>query len=107
MRQFGLVFMFAVSLATVLTVPASVQGQQPLPSTDLKTEIISVKAGDAAETARMIDEMYNGSGADRRIRVAVCVEFPTKSGHRVNGYSACSYSAGETYPSEEWRRWPL
>jgi hypothetical protein len=29
------------------------------------------------------------------------VEFPTKSRHGVNGYSACSYSAGETYPSEE------
>jgi hypothetical protein len=29
------------------------------------------------------------------------LEFPTKSGHRVNGYSACSYSAGATYPSEE------
>ena len=32
------------------------------------------------------------------------VEFPTKSGHGVNGYSVCSYSAGETYPSEECRR---
>jgi hypothetical protein len=29
------------------------------------------------------------------------LEFPTKSRHGVNGYSACSYSAGETYPSEE------
>ena len=35
------------------------------------------------------------------------VEFPTKSRHGVNGYSACSYSAGETYPSEECRRWTL
>jgi hypothetical protein len=29
------------------------------------------------------------------------VEFPTKSGHEVKGYSDCSYSAGETYPSDE------
>jgi hypothetical protein len=29
------------------------------------------------------------------------VEFPTKSGHGVNGYSDCSYSAGDTYPSDE------
>jgi hypothetical protein len=29
------------------------------------------------------------------------LEFPTKSGHGVNGYSVRSYSAGETYPSEE------
>ncbi len=35
------------------------------------------------------------------------VEFPTKSGHRVNGYSDCSYSAGDTYPSDECRRWRL
>jgi hypothetical protein len=32
------------------------------------------------------------------------MEFPTKSGHGVNGYSGCSYSAGETYPSAECRR---
>ena len=30
-----------------------------------------------------------------------CLEFPTKSGHGVKGYTDCSYSAGETYPSEE------
>jgi hypothetical protein len=35
------------------------------------------------------------------------LEFPTKSGHEVKGYTDCSYSAGETYPSEEWRRCPL
>jgi hypothetical protein len=29
------------------------------------------------------------------------LEFPTKSGHGVNGYSDCSYSAGDTYPSDE------
>ena len=29
------------------------------------------------------------------------VEFPTKSGHGVKGYWDCSYSAGETYPSDE------
>ena len=29
------------------------------------------------------------------------VEFPTKSGHEVKGYSDCSYSAGETYSSDE------
>jgi hypothetical protein len=32
------------------------------------------------------------------------VEFPMKSGHRVKLYSVCSYSAGETYPSDECRR---
>jgi hypothetical protein len=32
------------------------------------------------------------------------VEFPTKSGQGVKVYSVCSYSAGETYPSEECRR---
>jgi hypothetical protein len=32
------------------------------------------------------------------------VEFPTKSGHGVKLYSACSYSAGDTYPSDECRR---
>ena len=35
------------------------------------------------------------------------VEFPTKSGQGVKVYSVCSYSAGETYPSEECRRWLL
>lgn len=34
------------------------------------------------------------------------VEFPTKSGHEVNGYSDGSYSAEDTYPSEEWRHLP-
>jgi hypothetical protein len=29
------------------------------------------------------------------------VEFPTRSGHEVKVYSDCSYSAGETYPSDE------
>ena len=29
------------------------------------------------------------------------MEFPTKIGHAVKGYSDCSYSAGETYPSDE------
>jgi hypothetical protein len=38
---------------------------------------------------------------------ALIVEFPTKSGQGVNGYSVRSYSAGETYPSDEWRRWRL
>jgi len=32
------------------------------------------------------------------------VEFPTKSGHGVKLCSACSYSARDTYPSEECRR---
>jgi len=32
------------------------------------------------------------------------LEFPTKSGHRVKLYSVRSYSAGDTYPSEECRR---
>jgi len=32
------------------------------------------------------------------------MEFPTKSGHRVKLYSVRSYSAGDTYPSEECRR---
>jgi hypothetical protein len=32
------------------------------------------------------------------------LEFPTKSGHGVKLYSVCSYSAGETYPSDECRR---
>src|SRR5581483_2257761 len=32
------------------------------------------------------------------------VEFPRKSRHRVKGYPACSYSAGETYPRDECRR---
>ena len=35
------------------------------------------------------------------------VEFPAKSGQGVKVYSDCSYSAGETYPSEECRRWLL
>ena len=34
----------------------------------------------------------------------VVVEFPTKSGHGVKLYSACSCSAGDTYPSDECRR---
>jgi len=29
------------------------------------------------------------------------LEFPTKNGHEVKGYSDCSYSTGDTYPSEE------
>lgn len=41
------------------------------------------------------EQLRAGQGKETR------VEFPTKSRHRVNGYSACSYSAGETYPSEE------
>ncbi len=32
------------------------------------------------------------------------LEFPTKSGHGVKLYSVCSYSAGDTYPSDECRR---
>ncbi len=32
------------------------------------------------------------------------LDFPRKSGHRVNGYSGCSYAAGLTYPREEWSR---
>ena len=32
------------------------------------------------------------------------LEFPTKSGHGVKLCSACSYSARDTYPSEECRR---
>jgi hypothetical protein len=32
------------------------------------------------------------------------LEFPTKSGHGVKLYSVRSYSAGDTYPSEECRR---
>ena len=35
------------------------------------------------------------------------LEFPRKSGHRVNGYLGCSYAAGLTYPSDEWSRWLL
>jgi transposase len=35
------------------------------------------------------------------------LEFPTKSGHGVKLYAVCSYSRGETYPSEECRRWAL
>ena len=35
------------------------------------------------------------------------LEFPRKSGHGVKLYSACSYSAGDTYPREECRRWVL
>ena len=34
-------------------------------------------------------------------KCAAELEFPTKSGHGVKLYSVCSYSAGETYPSEE------
>jgi hypothetical protein len=34
----------------------------------------------------------------------VNVEFPMKSGHGVKLYSVCSYSAGDTYPSDECRR---
>jgi hypothetical protein len=37
----------------------------------------------------------------------VSVEFPKESGHGVKGYPACSYSAGETYPSDECRRLAL
>ena len=44
-----------------------------------------------------------GDIEQKLIRLA-CVEFPTKSGQGVNGYSVCSYSAGETYPSDECRR---
>src|SRR5262249_26256415 len=32
------------------------------------------------------------------------VEFPTNGGRAVKPYSVCSYSAGETYPSDECRR---
>jgi hypothetical protein len=35
------------------------------------------------------------------------LEFPMKSGQGVNGYSACSNCAGETYPRAECRRWLL
>jgi hypothetical protein len=32
------------------------------------------------------------------------LEFPTNSGHGVKLYAVRSYSAGETYPSDECRR---
>ena len=34
----------------------------------------------------------------------IFLEFPTKSRHGVKLYSACSYAAGDTYPSDECLR---
>src|SRR4051794_13165226 len=44
----------------------------------------------------------NGGNADHGL-----MEFPRKSGHRVNGYWDRSYVAGLTKPRDEWRRWLL
>jgi hypothetical protein len=41
---------------------------------------------------------------NKRVVIECAMEFPTKSGHGVKLYSACSYSAGDTYPREECRR---
>src|SRR5262249_22686403 len=45
-------------------------------------------------------EIGSEFAGNRRLFCEHDLEFPTKSGHRVNGYSVRSYSAGETYPSE-------
>ena len=44
---------------------------------------------------------YPNNPIHRYVMRAKAMEFPTKSGYEVKDYSDCSYSAGETYPSEE------
>jgi len=51
--------------------------------------------------ARIWKEPYS---VQRDLECTGHLEFPTKSGHGVKLYSVCSYSAGETYPSDECRR---
>jgi hypothetical protein len=53
------------------------------------------------EEAATVAQGLFEDGFDRVVILWDEVEFPTKSGHGVNGYSVRSYSAGETYPSEE------
>jgi len=58
-----------------------------------------------------VDEMFHKRDArcsECRKRAKVQkLEFPTKSGQGIKRYSACSYSAGATYPSDECRRFRL
>ena len=71
MRQFGLALVIELLFAMVLPPPASGQEARSRQSTDSRTEIISARAGSAAETARILDELYNGSGTDRKPRIVV------------------------------------
>jgi hypothetical protein len=60
-------------LALVLPLPAIGQGEEPAQPADSEAAVIGLSGGSAGETARLLDEMYNGSGTDRRPRVVVHV----------------------------------
>ena len=55
----------------------------------------------AHDKVMIVDGLEVLTGSFNYTSAAEGVEFPTKSGHGVNDYSDCSYSAGETYPSDE------
>jgi hypothetical protein len=71
----------------------------------------SSPAGNPINPSEIADWHYEQLGermfvyleCDRSVAYEV-VEFPTNGGRAVKLYSVCSYSAGETYPSDECRR---
>jgi hypothetical protein len=72
MKQYRFVLAIGLLLALLFRVPAYAQEEQPAPPTDSKTAmIINVKVGSAKETARILDELFNGSGTDHKDRIVV------------------------------------
>jgi hypothetical protein len=87
MRDFCLALVTGLVLALVLPVAASGQGEQPAQPADSETAVIGVRGHSAGETARLLEEMYNGSETARRPRVVVYV-IPLTNCLLVRGTSA-------------------
>ena len=73
MMRYGLAL--AVGLSFGLIASGSACGQEATSSQpgDLIGEVVPVKFASAAEVARVLDSLFNGSGTDRKTRIEVFV----------------------------------
>jgi hypothetical protein len=71
MKQYGLVLAVGLWFASVLPFPASGQEDRPTQPSDSAVDVIDVKISNAVETARILDEAFNGSGKARKARIVV------------------------------------
>ena len=69
MNYYTLAITVWLLFAFVLPGPASGQEERPVQPTDLNVALILMKVASAAETAPLLDEMYNGFGMARKARV--------------------------------------
>jgi hypothetical protein len=69
MKDYTLALTVWLLFACVLPVSESGQEERTVQSTDLNVALIRMKVTSATETARLLDEMYNGSGTARKARI--------------------------------------